>query len=580
MNLTGSQHSQRNVAALPPIPLDNSSESYLGGYRSALSWAMTLDHKRISIMYLVAILVSFFSGLLFAMVLRAELSTAGQSLINADAYNRVFTLHGATMVFLVVIPAIPAVFGNFVLPLMMGAKGLAFPRLNLASFYLYILGAIGFLMSMMQNGLDTGWTFAAPYVIYSQALGVVPVLVGAIALGLSSIFQSINFIVTIHRLRPTGMSWFRMPVFSWSLYTSSAVQAVTTPILVVALGLLIAGRAGFGLFNPESAGGNPLLYQRFFWFFAAPALLVMILPAIGVVSELIAIHSRKQLFGYRVIAGSLVAMAILSFAVWGRHWFTGGQSGLANTIFSLLTFGVAIPVAVIIFNWLATMSRGAIAWNTPMAYAMIFICFMTIGGLSGLFLSALATDIHLHGTLFEVAHLHYVMMGGVLIAFLGALHHWWPKMTGRMYDEHIGLFTAFVIFVSFNTTFFPQFIMGSRGLPRQYFNYPIEFEVLQRISTIGAASLALGFCLIPIYLIHSLMRGQNAPTNPWGGASLDWRCTSPPPFNNFDPEWTPIAGAPYEYDELEYDADLAGFVSKPSESDATQVAADSRDPDH
>ena len=562
MSQTETLQTPPNQTAVANPPRDDAGTDYLTSSPRVITWALTLDHKRVAVMFAVAIFVTFFSGLLFAMVLRLQLASASGSLISADAYNRVFTLHGATMVFLVVIPAIPAVFGNFVLPLMLGSKRLAYPRFCILSFHLYVLAAIAFLISVLQNGLDTGWTFAAPYVIQSKAIGVVPVLFGAIFLGVSAILQSINFIATIHRQRPVTMTWMRTPVFSWSLYMSSLVQLLTTPILVVVLGMLVVERvSGMGLFGEDSATG-PVLYQRFFWFFAAPAMLVMILPAIGVVCEIIAVHSRKPLFGYRVIVGCLVVITILSFFVWGRHWFTGGQSGLANTIFSLLTLGLAIPVAIIIFNLLATMSGGAIAWNTPMAYAMIFICFMTIGGMSGLFLSSLATDIHLHGTQFETAHLHYVMMGGVLIAFLGALHHWWPKFTGRAYDEHLGLFCAFAIFVSFNITFLPQFIMGSRGLPRQYFNYPIEFETLQQISTIGSASLAAAFCMIPVYLFISLKYGNAAPDNPWGGATMEWQSASPPPFDNF--ERPPTVGEPYSFEALEYNADVAGFVVRPN----------------
>ncbi len=553
----------------------NAGADYLTWSPRVITWALTLDHKRVAVMYSVAILVTFLSGLLLAMVLRLALASAAGSLITAGAYNRVLTLHGATMVFLVVIPAIPAVFGNFVLPLMLGNKRLAYPWICILSFHLYVLAAIAFLVSVLQDGLDTGWTFAAPYVIQSKAIGVVPVLLGAILLAVSAIMQSINFIATIHKLRPREMNWMRMPVFTWSLYLSSWVQLLTTPILVVVLGMLVVERvSGMGLFGGESGSGGPILYQRFFWFFAAPALLVMILPAIGVVSELISVHSRKPIFGYRAIVGCLVAISILSFSVWGRHWFIGGQSGLANTIFSLLALGLAIPVAIIIFNWLGTMARGAIAWNTPMVYAMMFICFMTIGGMSGLFLSALATDVHLQGTLFESAHLHYIMMGGVLIAFLGALHHWWPKFTGRMYDETFGLFCAFAIFVSFNITFLPQFIMGSRGMPRQYFDYPLEFETLQQISTIGSASLAVALCLIPVYLFFSLQHGNPAPDNPWGGATLEWQTASPPPFYNF--EQPPTVGDPYSFAELEYNADIQGFVLGPVEDDVAESSV--RDP--
>lgn len=544
---------------IPAIPRHGpSSENYLTYSRGALSWIFTLDHKRIGVMYLCAILTSFLLGGLFAILIRAELWTAGPTLISADTYNRAFTLHGAIMVFLVIIPGIPAAFGNFVLPLMLGAKDLAFPRLNLLSFYLYVIGGMLFIQAMLAGGLDTGWTFYVPY--STSATGAVSlVLLGAFVLGCSSILTGVNFIASIHQLRPEGMNWFRMPLFLWSLYASSVIQILATPILGITLLLVLAERIlGIGIFRPE-LGGDPVLYQHFFWFYSHPAVYVMILPAMGVVSEIISIHSRKQIFGYHFIAWSSIAIAMFGFFVWGQHMFTSGQSGVVNTIFSLLTYSVAVPSAIVVFNWLATLYRGSIAWNTPMLYAIMFMLLFAIGGLTGLFLGALAINVHLHDTYFVVAHFHYEMMGSALMAFIAAIHHWWPKITGRMYSETQGVICAWLLFTGFNLTFFPQFIMGSQGMPRRYYNYPPQFQIYHQLSTLGALLMAAAFFGIAFYLIQSLLRGVLAPANPWGGASLEWRCTSPPPYDNFkDP---PSAGSPYDFSDLEYDEHIQGFVT-------------------
>jgi cytochrome c oxidase subunit 1 len=425
-----------------------------------------------------------------------------------------------------------------------------------------VVGAVLCVLAMFMGSLDTGWTFYVPYSTDTTMGGVIPVLSAAFILGFSSIFTGINFIVTIQQLRPPGMTWFRMPLFLWSLYATAIIQVLATPVLGITLLLLIVERTlRLGIFLP-ALGGDPVLYQHFFWFYSHPAVYIMILPAMGVVSEMISIHSRKHIFGYKFIAYSSIAIAMFGFIVWGHHMFTSGQSGLVNSIFSLLTYSVSIPSAIKVFNWLATMFRGAIAFTTPMLYSMAFIFLFAIGGLTGLFLGALATDIHLHDTYFVVAHFHYVMMGSTLIAFIGAIHHWWPKMTGRMYSEAWGRLGAVMTFVGFNLTFFPQFIMGSRGMPRRYYNYPPEFEFLHKLSTIGSYVLAIAFCLTAVYLVYSLFRGAKAPANPWGGSSLEWRCTSPPPHDNFAEK--PTAGDPYDFRDLKYDSNIHGYVSATS----------------
>ncbi|RYF40227.1 MAG: cytochrome c oxidase subunit I, partial [Cytophagaceae bacterium] len=424
----------------------------------------------------------------------------------------VFTLHGAIMVFLFIIPSIPASFGNFILPVMLGAKDVAFPRLNLASWYCWIGGAAFFMWALLQGSIDTGWTFYTPYST-STSTNVIAVTLGAFTLGFSSILTGLNFITTMHKMRPTGMTWFKMPLFLWALYATSVIQVLATPVLAITLLLLIVERSfGLGIFDP-ALGGDPVLFQHFFWFYSHPAVYIMILPAMGVISELISVHSQKHIFGYRFIAYSSIALAMLGFLVWGHHMFTSGQSKMASIVFSALTFTVAIPSAIKVFNWLTTMYRGSINLVTPMCYALIFLFLFSIGGLTGLFLGALAIDIHLHDTYFVVAHFHYVMMGGTLVAFLGALHHWWPKMMGVMYNETLGRIASLLIFFGFNLTFMPQFVMGSRGMPRRYFSYLPEYQIFHQLSTYGAYILGVGFLLIAGYLLHSLFYGVKATAN-------------------------------------------------------------------
>ncbi len=542
-----------------PTDHTGDTDNYLKHGKGILSWLFTLDHKRIGVMYLVAILSSFFLGGMFAMLLRAELFTPGQTIMTADTYNKMFTLHGAVMIFLFIIPGIPATLGNFVLPLMLGAKDVALPRLNLASFWLWLLGATVAVASIVIGAVDTGWTFYTPYST-TTGTAVVAMTLGAFILGFSSIFTGLNFIVTIHKMRPEGMTWFRMPLFLWGIYSTAIIQVLATPVLGITLLLLIAERTlGVGIFDP-ALGGDPVLYQHFFWFYSHPAVYIMILPAMAIMSELISTFSGKHIFGYKFIAWSSIAIALLSFLVWGHHMFTSGQSGLTNMIFSALTFSVAIPSAVKVFNWLATMYKGSIRLAAPMLYALSFLFLFAIGGLTGLFLGSLSTDIHLHDTYFVVAHFHYVMFGGTVIAFLGGIHYWWPKMFGRMYSERWAQVSALLIFVGFNLTFFTQFVMGSHGMPRRYYNYLEQFTAYHQASTVGSFILALGFFIMLGYLLHSLVRGEKAPANPWGAATLEWETTSPPAYYNFAHDMR--ASDPYDLDALRFDPDTDEYVRK------------------
>ena len=541
----------------PALGVDN----YLTYTRGIRSWIWTLDHKRIGVMYLLSVLACFLLGGLFALLVRTQLVTPDGLIMTQDEYNQAFTIHGGVMVFLVIIPGIPAALGNFVLPIMLGAKDVAFPRLNLFSYWLWVLGAI-FLISAIFAGLDTGWTFYTPYSIDQDSAmgGVIPAVTGAFLLGFASIFTGMNFIVPIHRLRPDGMTWFRMPLFLWALYGTAVIQVLATPVLGITLALLAVERAfGIGIFNP-ALGGDPVLYQHFFWFYSHPAVYIMVLPAMGVISEIIAVHSHRHIFGYAFIAWSSIAIAIFSFLVWGHHMFTSGQSPLMSVIFSFITFSVAIPSAIKVFNWLATMYKGAISWNTTMFYGMGFIVLFLIGGLTGLYLGVISTDVHLHDTYFIVAHFHYTMMGSALIGFIGGLHHWWPKITGKMFNENAGRIAFVLFFVGYNMTFFTQFMLGSHGMPRRYATYPADagFQNYHIISTIGSYIMAIGFFMMAGYFIASLFVGRKAPANPWGGRSLEWQCSSPPPHDNFSEQ--PAVGDCYDFSVLRWDEATQGYV--------------------
>ena len=519
--------------------------NYLNAEKGIWSWLTTIDHKRIGIMYLASVVVGFALGGFFAILLRLELLTPKQTIMGADAYNQAFTLHGVVMIFLFVIPAIPASLGNFFLPIMIGAKDVAFPKLNLLSLYIFWIGAVMALAAIALGGIDTGWTF---YVPYSATTGgaVVVMTLAAFIIGFSSILTGLNFVVTIHKLRARGLTWFRMPLFLWAIYATSIVQIVATPVLGITLVLLIFERVfSIGIFDP-TLGGDPVLFQHFFWFYSHPAVYIMILPGMGVISELIAVHSQRRIFGYRAIAYSSVAIALIGFLVWGHHMFVSGQSEYASAVFSFLTFFVSIPSGVKVWNWLATMWRGSIRLNVPMLWALSFLFLFSIGGRTGVYLGMLNVDIHLHDTYFVVAHFHYTMMGGTVMAFMGGLHHWWPKMTGRMYSERLGKLAVLLVFLGFNMTFFTQFFLGSRGMPRRYYNYLDQFQGLHQFSTFGSWVLGAGFFVMAYYLTKSLISGEKAADNPWNAASLEWQTATPPITENFsfDPE---VEAGPYEF---------------------------------
>jgi len=542
-------------------PVESAKErgNFLNHTSGFLSWALTLDHKRIGLMYLVGVMSSFLLGGVLALIVRSHLFYADGAFLTLKQYNQIFTLHGAVMVFLFIIPSVPAALGNFLLPIMLGAKDVAFPRLNLSSFYLWVGGAIFFLVAMLTTGLDTGWTFYTPYSLETTG-PVVLATMGVFILGFSSIFTGLNFIVTINTMRPPGMTWFRMPLFLWAIYATSIIQVLATPVLGITMLLLMAERfLGIGIFDPK-LNGDPVTYQHFFWFYSHPAVYIMILPAMGIISELMSVHSHKGIFGYRMIAYSSIAIALFGFLVWGHHMFTSGMANVTTIVFSALTFTVSIPSAIKVFNWLFTMYKGTVSLTTPMLYALAFLFLFTIGGLTGLPLGALSIDRHFHDTYFVVAHFHYVMMGGTLVAFLGGIFHWWPKMVGKMYNELGGQISAGIVFVGFNLTFLPQFVLGTRGMPRRYATYVPEFEFLHQLSTYGAFLLGIGLFVALGVLIDSLIRGKKAPTNPWGGATLEWVCSSPPPHDNFAKP--PVVGDPYDFRGLEYDAREGGYVRR------------------
>ncbi|MEQ1946765.1 MAG: cytochrome c oxidase subunit I [Bryobacteraceae bacterium] len=527
-----------------------SEKNYLNETTGIWSWMTTVDHKRIGLMYLVAVLTAFTIGGVFALLVRLALlnpqhTLFGKQWVTAEMYNRFFTLHGVVMVFLFIIPSIPGALANFVLPLMLGARDVAFPRLNLMSFYLWVIGAVMGITSMIVGAVDTGWTFYTPY--STAADGAVNLMVmAAFVLGFSSILTGLNFIATVHKLRAPGMGFFDMPLFVWSIYSTAIIQILATPVLAITLVLLAIERTfKIGIFDP-AIGGDPVLFQHFFWFYSHPAVYIMILPGMAIISELIPTFCRKTIFGYRAIAYASVSLALVSFIVWGHHMFVSGQSQLASIVFSALTFLVAIPSGVKVFNWLTTMYKGNITFETPMIYALSFLFLFGIGGLTGIFFATLATDVHLTDTYFVVAHFHYVMMGSTAIAFFGGLHYWWPKMTGKMFNETWGRIGAFLVFIGFNVTFGSQFIMGSQGMPRRYFNYLDQYANIHMISTVGSWILGLAFLIMAVNLLASLKTGKQAPDNPWGGTTLEWETSSPPITHNFH-EQPVLQHEPYDY---------------------------------
>ncbi len=532
----------------------NPDENYITSPKGIMSWLITLDHKRIGVLYLISVLTVFLVAGILALLVRIELFSPGRTIMDPDTYNRLFTLHGVMMVFMFIIPAIPAALGNFVLPLMLGAKDVAFPRLNLASYYIYLLGASFAIFSLINGAVDTGWTFYTPYSTTTNG-AVVSMVLGAFIMGFSSILTGVNFIVTIHKLRCPGLTWSRLPLFIWGIYATSILQVLATPVLAITLLLLILERTlDIGIFDPHK-GGDPVLFQHFFWFYSHPAVYIMILPGMGIVNELIATFCHRKIMGYRAVFISSLALALFSFLVWGHHMFTSGESEYSAMVFSALTFLVAIPSGVKVFNWTGTLWKASIWTASPMLYALAFLFQFCIGGLTGLFLATLAVDIHLHDTYFVVAHFHYVMVGSTVFAFIGGLHYWWPKITGKLYDEKIAKRAFWLTFWGYNQTFLTQFVLGSRGMPRRYYDYLPQYETLHRISTIGSWILAVGLFMMAWMFIQSLRKGKKAPRNPWNSAGFEWVAPSPPPTSNFY-ETPTFTRGPYDY-HLATDAEIA-----------------------
>jgi len=512
------------------------------------SWIFTLDHKRIALLYFYSIVAFFLVGVILGFLMRLELIAPGKTIVEAHTYNQLFTLHGVIMIFLFIIPVVPAIFGNFFLPIMLGTDDVSFPRVNLISWYLYILGGVMALLTLVvgDGPPDTGWTFYAPYSV-KTGTNVSLAVLAAFILGFSSILTGLNFIVTIHRLRYPGMTFFKMPLFAWSLYATAWIQVLATPIVGITLLMIVAERAfGVGLFDP-SIGGDPILYQHLFWIYSHPAVYIMVLPAMGIISEIIPTFSQRTIFGYKAIAYSSLAIAFVGYFVWGHHMFTSGMSGPARIIFSILTFLVAIPSAVKVFNWVATMYKGSIDVKPPMLYAMAFIFQFLIGGLTGLVIGALATDVHLHDTYFVVGHFHYVMFGGTGFAFFGAIHYWFPKIWGRMYNVRWANIAFTILFVGFNILYFPMIILGMMGMPRRYYDYLPEFQFLNMISTVGSWILIIGMIIMIVNLINGYRKGAVAPRNPWGGVTLEWQTKSPPPLQNFDKAPEVSEHGPYDF---------------------------------
>ena len=520
------------------VTLPTRRRNYLNTNYGILSWLLTTDHKRIAMLYLMVILVFFIVGGAAAGMIRLELLTPEANIVTPDDYNKIFTAHGVVMIFFFLLPAIPAILGNFLIPIMVGAKDLAFPKVNLASWYVFVIAGVIGVYALLMGGVDTGWTFYTPYSTTYASTKVIPVLIAGFIAGFSSIMTALNFIVTVHRMRAPGMTWFRLPLFVWSIYSYALVVILATPVLSIALALVAIERIfQVGFFDP-ALGGDPLLYQHLFWYYSHPAVYIMILPGFAVMSELVANFSRKPIFGYKFVAMASVAIAALGFMVWAHHMFVAGISTTSALVFSFLTFLVAVPSAIKVFNWTGTMYKASISLKAPMIYALGFLVLFLVGGLTGLFLASLAVDVHVTDTYFIVAHFHYVMVGATVMALYGGLHYWWPKMTGRMYNEPLAIAAAILIVVGFTATFMPQFVVGYMGMPRRYATYPPEFQIWNVLSSAGATILAVGYGLPMLYFVWSLFKGEKASMNPWGASGLEWEIASPPTTFNF--EKTPI----------------------------------------
>ncbi len=530
-------------------------KNYLNEETGILSWLFTTDHKRIGLLYVASITVLFAIGGLFALLIRLQLLSPHGALVDPDTYNKLFSMHGIIMVWFFLIPSIPNTLGNFLIPMMIGARDVAFPKLNLLSWYVFNLGATVTLYAIFRGGVDTGWTFYTPFSTHSSTGYVVASVTGIFIAGFSSIMTGLNFIATVHRMRAPGMTWFRLPMFIWSQYATSIILVLATPILAVTL-LLVGIERIFqiGIFDP-ALGGDPVLFQHMFWFYSHPAVYIMILPAMAVISELVPTFSRKPLFGYNFVAFASIAIAAVGFLVWGHHMFTAGQSIYSATVFSFLSYLVAVPSAIKTFNWTATMYKGSISWDTPMLYAIGFIGLFAIGGVTGLYLAAMGIDVHVQDTYFVVAHFHFIMVGGTVLAYLGGMHYWWPKISGKLYPEGLARLSALIVFIGFILTFFPQYILGYLGMPRRYAVYPDEFQMLHVLSTAGASILGVGYVLPLCYLIWSWRYGKVAPPNPWKATGLEWQTPSPPSKHNFDV--TPVVTrGPYQFGEMREELEL------------------------
>lgn len=536
------------------IALERFRENYLNASYTAWSWLLTTDHKRIGVLYMISVTLFFFLGGLAAVIFRLELLTPEGDIVQAETYNKLFTMHGVIMVWFFLIPSIPNVLGNFLIPLMIGAKDLAFPRLNLASWYVFMVGGLIAFAAIIMGGVDTGWTFYPPYSSVHTQTAVELAVLGIFIAGFSTIFTGLNFIVTIHKMRAPGMLWSRLPLFVWSMYATSLILVLATPVLAITILLIVIERLfDLGIFNP-ARGGDPVLFQHLFWFYSHPAVYIMILPGMGVTSELIAAFTRRRIFGYTFVALASLAIAVIGFLVWGHHIFVAGQSVYASAVFSGLSFLVAIPSAIKVFNWTATLYKGSISFDTPMLYGLGFIGLFTLGGLTGLWVASLGFDVHVHDTYFVVAHFHYIMVGASVMAYIGGIHYWWPKISGRTYPEWWGRVSAGLIFFGFNLTFFPQFLLGYMGMPRRYYTYPDEFQVLNVMSTAGASILAVGYVLPLIYLLWSMRYAPNAGPNPWGASGLEWTMVSPPPVENFE-EIPHVTAEAYTYPPVKSEDD-------------------------
>ncbi|MEN6626692.1 MAG: cbb3-type cytochrome c oxidase subunit I [Candidatus Sumerlaeia bacterium] len=539
---------------------------YLNNGYGARSWLLTTDHKRIAILYLLTITLFFMLGGLFALGIRLELLSPRAWLVQPETYNRMFSLHGIIMVWFFLIPSIPTVFGNFLVPMMVGARDMAFPRLNLASWYVFAVGGLFTILVTLLGGVDTGWTFYTPYSSTYSNSYVLLTATGVFVTGFSSIFTGINFIVTVHTMRAPGMTWFRLPLFVWANYATALILVLATPVLAITLFLIGMERLfGVGVFDPR-LGGDPLLFQHLFWFYSHPAVYIMILPGMGVVSELVACFAHRRIFGYRFVAYASLAIALFGFLVWGHHMFVAGMSMYGGLVFSFLSYLVAVPSAIKVFNWTATLYKGSIRLATPMLFAIGFIGLFTIGGMTGLFLAALAVDVHVTDTYFIVAHFHYIMVGGMVMAYMGALHFWWPKMTGKLYPERLAILSAIIVFVGFNLTFFPQFVLGYMGMPRRSIFYPPEYQWLNVMSTAGASILGVGYLFPFLYLFWSLARGAEAGPNPWDARGLEWEFADSPPLPENFAE-TPVN------DREAYAYDLPAREMAPSQALARQNKA-------